>query len=129
MERLLNRNIRTNYPLDRESAQVCTFGLHLFVISGAPLLLLAGQPIPFQAPEAVTFLVKYDLNGNFGWGEWNEASPNSIPHGLALASDSADVAGWFEGVATFHRFVGLERRSVEGGRGESSHVLPQLEME
>lgn len=48
------------------------------------------------------YLVKYDLDGNFRWGEWNEAAPNSIPHKVAVdASGSAYVTGWFEGQATF----------------------------
>jgi hypothetical protein len=68
------------------------------------------------------FLVKYDLNGNFGWGEWNEASPNSIPHGLALDSDSAYVAGWFEGVATFHSHDGLDQTVT--GRSEPVQSSP-----
>jgi hypothetical protein len=49
------------------------------------------------------FLVKYDLRGQFIWGETNNAAPNSIPHGVAVdASDDAYVTGWFEGSATFH---------------------------
>jgi hypothetical protein len=48
------------------------------------------------------FLVKYDLSGNFHWGEWNEASPNSVPRSVAVDSqNSAYVVGWFEGTATF----------------------------
>jgi hypothetical protein len=49
------------------------------------------------------YLVKYTTDGNFQWGEWNEAAPNSIPHKVALdANGSAYVTGWFEGQATFH---------------------------
>jgi hypothetical protein len=49
------------------------------------------------------FLVKYDQNGNFQWGEWNEANPNSIGHKVAVdSSGSAYVTGWFEASATFH---------------------------
>jgi hypothetical protein len=49
------------------------------------------------------YLVKYDQNGNFQWGEWNRARPNSI--GNKVASDSsgnAYVTGWFESSARFH---------------------------
>jgi hypothetical protein len=49
------------------------------------------------------FLVRYDTAGNFHWGETNEASPNSIPHKVAVdAANNAYVNGWFEGVSTFH---------------------------
>lgn len=48
------------------------------------------------------FLVKYDLEGQFQWGEFNEAAPNSIPHNVAVdSSDNAYVTGWFEGSAAF----------------------------
>ncbi len=48
-------------------------------------------------------LVKYDADGNFQWGESNEAGANSIPHKVAVDADgSAYVTGWFEGQATFH---------------------------
>jgi len=49
------------------------------------------------------YLVKYDQNGNFQWGEWNQANPNSVGHKVAVdSSDSAYVTGWFESSATFH---------------------------
>jgi hypothetical protein len=49
------------------------------------------------------YLVKYDADGNFQWGGWNEANVNSIPHKVAVDADgSAYVTGWFEGGATFH---------------------------
>jgi hypothetical protein len=42
------------------------------------------------------FLVKYDLRGQFLWGESNQASPNSIPRNVAVdANDNAYVTGWF----------------------------------
>jgi len=48
------------------------------------------------------FLVRYDTNGNFQWGETNAAAPNSIPRGIAIdANDNAYVTGWFEGSSTF----------------------------
>src|SRR5262249_42661447 len=48
------------------------------------------------------FLVKYDQNGNFQWGEWNQSSPNSIGHKVAVdSSGSAYVTGWFESSTTF----------------------------
>jgi hypothetical protein len=49
------------------------------------------------------FLVKYDSNGRFQWGEYNEASPNSIGNKVSVdATSNAYVAGWLEGRATFH---------------------------
>ena len=49
------------------------------------------------------YLVKFDADGKFQWGGWNEADVNSIPHKVALDADgSAYVTGWFEGGATFH---------------------------
>ncbi len=49
------------------------------------------------------FLVKYDTDGNFHWGQTNEASPNSIPHKVAVdAHHNAYVTGWLESTATFH---------------------------
>jgi hypothetical protein len=48
-------------------------------------------------------LVKYDTAGNFQWGQSNQASPNSIPHGVAVdADDNAYVTGWMEGQTTFN---------------------------
>jgi hypothetical protein len=49
------------------------------------------------------FLVKYDRDGNFQWGQSNEASPNCIPHKVAVDEhDNAYVTGWLEGATTFH---------------------------
>jgi hypothetical protein len=49
------------------------------------------------------YLVKYDINGNFQWGQSNEASPNCIPRKVAVdAHNSAYVTGWLEGTTTFH---------------------------
>ena len=49
------------------------------------------------------FLVKYDVNGNFQWGQTNEASINSVPHKVAVDGDNnAYVTGWLEGSTTFH---------------------------
>lgn len=63
------------------------------------------------------FLVKYDLRGQFLWGEWNEASPNSIPHRVAIdSSDNAYVTGWFEASATFHSADG-NNQTVAGLSG------------
>jgi len=48
------------------------------------------------------YLVKYDQNGNFQWGEWNHANPNSVGHKVAAdSSGSAYVTGWFESSAMF----------------------------
>jgi hypothetical protein len=49
------------------------------------------------------FLVKYDTNGNFQWGQSNEASINCIAHKVAVdAHNNAYVTGWLEGATTFH---------------------------
>ncbi len=49
------------------------------------------------------FLVKYDSEGNFQWGQTNQASPNTIPHKVAVdAHDNAYVTGWLESTTTFH---------------------------
>lgn len=49
------------------------------------------------------FLVKYDHNGNFQWGQTNEAEANTVPHKVAAdAHDNAYVTGWMEGTTTFH---------------------------
>ncbi|HZQ96396.1 MAG TPA: SBBP repeat-containing protein [Candidatus Sulfotelmatobacter sp.] len=56
------------------------------------------------------YLVKYDADGNFQWGEWNQAGVNSVPHKVAVDSrGSAYVTGWFEGQATFHSMDGLDQ--------------------
>ena len=49
------------------------------------------------------FLVKYDRDGNFQWGQTNEASANTVPHKVAAdAHDNTYVTGWLEGTTTFH---------------------------
>jgi len=49
------------------------------------------------------FLVRYNSNGNFQWGQTNEASPNTIPDKLAVdAHGNAYVTGWLESTTTFH---------------------------
>lgn len=49
------------------------------------------------------FLAKYDTEGNFHWGQTNEASPNTIPHKVAVdAHGNAYVTGWLESTTTFH---------------------------
>jgi Beta-propeller repeat len=49
------------------------------------------------------FLVKYDGDGKFQWGQSNEASPNCIPHKVAIDErNNAYVTGWLEGATTFH---------------------------
>jgi len=59
------------------------------------------------------YLVKYDSDGNFQWGGWNEADVNSIPHKVAVDADgSAYVTGWFEGSATFHGVDGNDQTVV-----------------
>jgi hypothetical protein len=59
------------------------------------------------------FLVQYDVHGNFQWGEWNQASPNSIPRRVAVDRDGVYVTGWFEGAATFHSQDGQDQ-TVQG---------------
>jgi hypothetical protein len=49
------------------------------------------------------FLAKYNSEGNFQWGQTNEASPNTVPHKVAVdAHDNAYVTGWLESTTTFH---------------------------
>jgi hypothetical protein len=49
------------------------------------------------------FLVKYDRDGKFQWGQSNEASFNCIPHKIAVDEhNNAFVTGWLEGRTTFH---------------------------
>jgi len=49
------------------------------------------------------FLAKYDRDGNFQWGQTNEASGNTVPHKVAVdAHGNVYVAGWFEDIVTFH---------------------------
>ena len=49
------------------------------------------------------FLVKYDRDGNFQWGQSNESSPNCIPHKVAVDDhNNAYVTGWLEGATAFH---------------------------
>lgn len=55
------------------------------------------------------FLVKYDANGNFQWGQTNAASPNSIAHKVAADASGVYVTGWFEGSATFSSHNGLNK--------------------
>jgi hypothetical protein len=69
------------------------------------------------------FLVKYDLSGNFRWGEWNEASPNSIPRSVAVDSqNSAYVVGWFEDTVTFRSRDSQDQTIV--GRSEPVQSAP-----
>jgi len=47
-------------------------------------------------------LAKYDTEGNFQWGQVNEASPNSIPDGIAVdEKHNVYVTGWLEDETTF----------------------------
>lgn len=56
------------------------------------------------------FLVRYDIDGNFLWGQRNEASPNSISHRVAVdKNNNAYVTGWFEGAVTFYGNDGLNQ--------------------
>ncbi len=69
------------------------------------------------------FLVKYDQSGNFHWGEWNEASPNSIARSVDVDSEnSAYLVGWFEGTVTFHSRDGQDQ--TISGRSEPVQSAP-----
>jgi hypothetical protein len=47
-------------------------------------------------------LVQYGTDGNFRWAQTNQASPNSVPYGIAVDSDGdAYVTGWLEDQTTF----------------------------
>ena len=78
----------------------------------------------YQVPGPWTWhmvLVKYDLRGQFQWGESNEASPNSVPHRVAVdASNNAYVTGWFEAQAIFHSADGNDQ-SITGLSGPVQH--------
>jgi hypothetical protein len=55
------------------------------------------------------YLVKYDPNGNFQWGEGNQANPNSVGQDVAVdSSGNAYVTGWFESSVTFHSADGKD---------------------
>lgn len=59
-------------------------------------------------------LAKFDTSGNFKWGESNQASPNSVPHHVAVdADDNAYVVGWMEAEVTFQSHDGHDV-TVEG---------------
>jgi hypothetical protein len=71
------------------------------------------------------FLVKYDSDGNFQWGQWNEASSNSIPHKVAVDEDNnAYVTGWLEGITTFHSNDGHDL--IITGLSESVQTPPDF---
>jgi hypothetical protein len=47
-------------------------------------------------------VAKYDTEGNFKWAQTNEASPNSVPRGIAVdAWGNAYITGWLEDATTF----------------------------
>jgi hypothetical protein len=49
------------------------------------------------------FLAKYDRDGNFQWGQSNQASPNTLAHKVAVdAHGNAYLTGWLESTTTFH---------------------------
>jgi hypothetical protein len=52
-------------------------------------------------------LAQYDTNGNFQWGTYNAASPNTVPEKVAVdSSGNVYIAGWFEGQITFYSVSG-----------------------
>jgi len=73
-----------------------------------------------------TFLVKYNTDGRFQWGQWNSASPNSIGRKVAVDPDSnAYLAGWLEGITTFHSADGNNLTvSALSGPGQTSSDYP-----
>ena len=47
-------------------------------------------------------LAQYGTDGNFRWAQTNQASPNSVPYGIAVDSaGDAYVTGWLEDQTTF----------------------------
>jgi hypothetical protein len=59
------------------------------------------------------FLVKYDIDGNFRWGETNEASINTVAHKVAVdPSRNVYATGWMEGQTTFHSRDGHDQTVV-----------------
>jgi hypothetical protein len=99
------------------AVNVKTGSIYLTGMSQMDTLFTSGDNADHIVPGVETwhvFLVKYDTQGNFQWGQRNEAAPNSIPHRVAVdEDDNAYVTGWFEGAATFYSNNGLHQ-SVTG---------------
>jgi hypothetical protein len=75
-------------------------------LSQAPTTFSSSDGTEHTVPGPFTwhmFLVKYDSDGNFQWGQSNEASPNTVPYRVAVDEDNnAYVIGWLEGTTIFH---------------------------
>jgi hypothetical protein len=75
-------------------------------LSQAPATFSSSDGTEHTVPGPFTwhmFLVKYDSDGNFQWGQSNEASPNTVPYKVAVDEDNnAYVTGWLEGSTIFH---------------------------
>ena len=91
------------------------FGVAVEPVTGTVFVTGRSQaPATFSSSDGTThtipglflwhmFLVKYDSDGNFQWGQTNDASPNTVPHKIAVdENNSAYVTGWLEGSTTFH---------------------------
>jgi hypothetical protein len=62
-------------------------------------------------------LAKFDTDGNFRWGQSNQAEVNSVAHKVAVdAHNNAYAVGWMEGQTTFHSHDGHDV-TVEGFSG------------
>ena len=60
------------------------------------------------------YLAKYDTDGRFQWGQFNEASPNTVAHKVAVdAQGNAYATGWMEGETTFYSGDG-NNQTIEG---------------
>jgi hypothetical protein len=97
------------------------FGLAVQPVTGMVFLTgRAGNDVTFSSADGSQhtllgpahwhmYLVKYDANGNFQWGEWNQGNPNSVGEDVALdSSGNAYVTGWFESSVTFHSADGKD---------------------
>lgn len=71
------------------------------------------------------FLVRYDTEGNFYWGETNAASPNSMAYAVGVdKSGSAYVVGWLENTTTFNSENGKNITITGFSPGQSDGNYP-----
>lgn len=82
----------------------------------------------YTVPGAWTwhmFLVRYDTEGNFYWGETNAAGPNSMGYSVGVdKSGSAYVVGWLENTTTFYSQNGKDITITGFRPGQSDGNYP-----
>ena len=72
-----------------------------------------------------TLLAKYNTAGDFQWAQPNQASPNSLPQGVAVdADDNAYVTGWMENETTFFSANGNNITVTGFSPGQSNTDYP-----